>query len=115
MKSDMEQFLNLAVSPARLTMEQAAWVLGFGEHELPILMANGLLKPLGHPAPNGQKFFLTAALEDLRRDEKWFSKASDAVLEYWRRKNSRKGQRPPNHSCNSRQSAAEPELADARR
>jgi len=115
MKPDMEQFLNLVVRPARLTMEQAAWVLGFGEHELPILMANGLLKPLGHPAPNGQKFFLTATLEDLRRDEKWFSKASDAVLEYWRHKNSRKGQSPQNHPRDSRQGAAAPALADARR
>lgn len=93
MKAEMENFLRLEKVPARLTIEQAAWLLGFGAHELPILMAKGLLKPLGHPAPNGQKFFLAATIEDLRRDEKWFSKASDAVLEYWRYKNARKGQR----------------------
>jgi hypothetical protein len=50
-----------------------------------------LLKPLGHPAPNGQKFFLTEALKELRRDEKWFGKASDTVSAYWRIKNERKG------------------------
>jgi hypothetical protein len=90
MKSEMQEFLNTASKPGRLTMEQAAWVLGFGEQEIPILIARGLLKPLGHPAHNGQKFFLAATLEDLRRDEKWFNKASDAVLEYWRNRNSRK-------------------------
>lgn len=87
----MTEFLNLAEKPYRLTMEQAAWRLGFAQHEISILIARGLLKPLGHPAHNGQKFFLASTLEELRGDEKWFSKASDAVSEYWRRKNSRKG------------------------
>jgi hypothetical protein len=90
MKPETREFLNMAVKPARLTLEQAAWLLGFGEHEISILIAKGLLKPLGHPASNGQKFFLTATLEDIRRDEKWFNKATDAVVEYWRGKNRRK-------------------------
>lgn len=115
MNPDMERFLNLAMRPARLTMQQAAWLLGFGEHELSILMARGLLKPLGHPAANGQKFFLTTVLEDLRRDEKWFSKASDAVLEYWRHKNSRKDQGRSNHPRSLRSGAPAPPLADASR
>lgn len=92
MKQEATQFLNLVEKPFRLTMQEAAWLLGFAQHELSILITKGLLKPLGHPAHNGQKFFLTATLEDLRRDDKWFSKASDAVSEYWRHKNSRKGQ-----------------------
>lgn len=87
----MKEFLSLAFRPERLTIQQTAWLLGFGEHEISLLIARGLLKPLGHPAHNGQKFFLAATLEDLRRDEKWFSKATDAVTEYWRQKNSRKG------------------------
>ncbi|MCL4788602.1 MAG: hypothetical protein KJ070_17710 [Verrucomicrobia bacterium] len=40
---------------------------------------------------------MTATLEDLRRDEKWYSKASDAIVEYWRHKNSRKGQDTSDH------------------
>jgi hypothetical protein len=92
MKTEMESFLKLEKRPSRLTIEQAGWLLGFGPHDLPILMAKGLLKPLGHPAANGQKFFLASAIEDLGRDEKWFHKACDAVLEYWRHKNARKGQ-----------------------
>ena len=91
MNTDKEQFLNLKMPPARLNAEQAAWYLGFSPHEIPILVAEGMLKPLGHPAHNGQKYFLTSALDDLRCDEKWYSKASDAIVDYWRYKNSRKG------------------------
>jgi hypothetical protein len=92
MNQDMERFLNLRHLPASVTAEQAAGYFGLSAHEIPILVAKGLLKPLGHPPPNGQKFFLTATLEELRRDEKWFGKARDAIVDYWRFKNSRKGQ-----------------------
>jgi hypothetical protein len=91
MNQDMERFLNLQDKPNRLTKEQAAWKLGFTPDEITVLIAKNLLKPLGHPAHNGQKYFLTATLDDLRRDEKWYSKASDAIVDYWRYKNSRKG------------------------
>jgi hypothetical protein len=114
MNPDLKEFLNMAARPGRVTMEQAAWLLGFSEHEIPILMAKGLLKPLGHPAHNGQKFFLTATLEDLRRDEKWFGKASDAVVEYWRYKNSRKGLGSPDNQRASNNGAIAPALATAK-
>ena len=42
--------------PGRLDALQAAWFLGFEPHEIPILIAAGLLKPLGHPARNATKF-----------------------------------------------------------
>ena len=90
MNPDKERFLNLKTHPERLTAEQAAWMLGFSNHEIPILIAKNLLKPLGHPAQNGPKFFLMAAMKDLERDEKWHGKATDAVSEYWRYKNGRK-------------------------
>ena len=112
MQQDMERFLNLNTPPGRLTAEQAAWYLGFSAHEIPILIAKGCLKPLGHPAHNGQKFFLAKTLEDLRRDEKWFGKASDAIVEYWRYKNSRKGQGSPENGRHSRQGADAPDLAE---
>lgn len=115
MNPDVKEFLNMAARPGRVTIEQAAWLLGFNEQEISILMAKGLLKPLGHPAQNGQKFFLTATLEDLRRDEKWFSKATDAVLEYWRCKNSRKGLRSSENGYGSNNGATAPALATANR
>ena len=111
MQQEKERFLNLKSLPARLTAENAAWLLGFAAHEVPILVAKGLLRPPGHPAHNGQKYFLAATLEELRRDEKWFSKASDAIVEYWRYKNGRKGQSSPENGVHSRQGADAPELA----
>jgi len=90
MNQDMERFLNLETPPERVTAEQAAWMLGFSPHEIPILVPKNLLKPLRHPANNSPKHFLAATLEDLRRDEKWHSKAADAVMEHWRYKNGRK-------------------------
>ena len=98
MNEDLERLLNLRNPPQRLPAEEAATRLGFSAHEIPILVARGLLKPLGHPAPNGPKFFLTAALDDLRRDEKWHNKAADALQEYWRDKNARKHHQTENRS-----------------
>jgi hypothetical protein len=69
MKEDQQQFLSLVGQPpARLTAEQAAWVLGCQPHDMPILVSNRLLKPLGNPPPNGIKFFATADLLDLTKD-----------------------------------------------
>src|SRR5438876_8460022 len=73
MQQDKEKFLNLKSPPSRLTAEETAWLLGFSVHEIPILMAKGLLKPLGHPPLNGPKFFATAELEERRRDAKWLA------------------------------------------
>jgi hypothetical protein len=112
MNQDAERFLNLQNPPGRVTREEAAWKLGFTPDEISKLIANKLLKPLGHPAHNGQKYFLTATLDDLRRDEKWYSKACDAITEYWRYKNSRKGQ---DASEDDRQGADAPKLAGAKK
>jgi hypothetical protein len=83
------EFLTWKIAPARLNATQAARYLGFEPHEIPILIAASLLKSLGHPARNGKKFFSTQALEELRRDEKWLARSSDAIREYWRERNAR--------------------------
>jgi hypothetical protein len=90
MNQDIERLLNLRNPPQRLSAADAAGRLGLTPHEIPVLVARGLLKPLGHPAPNAPKHFLTATLDDFRRDEKWHGKVSDALQEYWRHKNARK-------------------------
>src|SRR3989442_4779333 len=87
--SEQTDFLSWKIVPARLDATQAAWFLGFELHEIPILIGANLLKPLGHPARNATKFFATQALEQLRRDEKWLARASDAICEYWRARNAR--------------------------
>ena len=84
------EFLSWNVVPARLDATQAAWFLGFEPHEIPRLVATGLLKPLGHPARNSTKFFATETLEQFRRDEKWLARASDAIATYWRERNARR-------------------------
>jgi hypothetical protein len=84
------EFLSWKVVPARLDATQTAWFLGFNANEIPMLVGEGLLKPLGHPARNSTKYFATETLEQLRRDEKWLARASDAIANYWRRRNERK-------------------------
>ncbi len=58
MSEEQHQFLRLLNQlPARLTAEQAAWVLNCQPHDVPILVAARLLKPLGNPPPNSVKYF----------------------------------------------------------
>jgi hypothetical protein len=90
MNAAQTEFLSWKLPPARLNATQAAWFLGFEPHQITILIATGALKPLGHPARNATKFFATETLEQLRRDEKWLAKASDAIWDYWRKRNARK-------------------------
>jgi hypothetical protein len=90
MNPQREQFLNLKATPARLTVEEAAWCLGFSAHEIPILVARGLLTPLGHPPSNGPKYFATETLSELHKDVKWLARATDAIVQYWKSKNARK-------------------------
>jgi len=48
MTEEQNQFLRvLGQLPARLTAEQAAWVLNCQPHDVPVLVAVRLLKPLG--------------------------------------------------------------------
>lgn len=91
MSDDQRQFLALLTQPpARLTAEQVAWVLNFPEHSLARLVACGLLKPLGKPAPNGVKYFATVEVLALGRDRDWLHKASSVIREYWAEKNARR-------------------------
>ncbi len=87
MNLERTEFLSWKTAPARLTAHQAAWFLGFEPHEIPILVGAGVLKPLGHPSRNGVKHFATSTLEQLRRDEKWLAKATNAVRAHWRGQN----------------------------
>ena len=89
-KEDKYTFLHLTVLPARLNVSETAWYLGFQPHEISILVGADLLKPLGHPAVNTPKFFSAELLTELRGNEKWLEKATDAISAYWRRKNSQK-------------------------
>jgi hypothetical protein len=56
MREDQQRFLSLLRQlPARLTEEQAAWVLNCQPHDVPVLVAARLLKPPGNRPPNSVK------------------------------------------------------------
>ena len=80
--------------PARLTAEQAAWVLNCQSYDVPVLMAARLLKPLGNPPPNSIKFFATREVLELAQDRTWLAKITHAVNQHWQRKNAQKKCRP---------------------
>lgn len=83
-----KEFLSLLNPPARLGITEAAWLLGFAEQDISVLVSVGLLKPLGHPPASGSKYFATVELQSLRNDVRWLAKSSDAIVNHWRKKNS---------------------------
>jgi len=94
MKEDQHQFLTLVGQPpARLTVEQVAWTLGCQPHDVPILVATRLLKPLGNPPPNGIKFFATLEVLELVRDRSWLARMTNTVNQHWQRKNAQQKSR----------------------
>jgi hypothetical protein len=108
MREEQHKFLQLLGQlPARLTVEQAAWVLNCQPHDIPILVSSRLLKPLGNPPPNGVKFFATVELCELSRDRAWLAKATTAVNHHWRDQNLRKKNRAVQAAA-----AHEPALGD---
>jgi hypothetical protein len=83
-----------------LTVEQAAWVLNCQPHNVPILVAVRLLKPLGNPAANGIKYFAASELLELVKDRAWLVKVTNAVNQHWLKQNERKKNFPKNSSPN---------------
>lgn len=82
--------LNLRRLPARLNVQQAAALLNCGEHDIPVLVSKGLLKPLGHPPANAVKYFAPTDVLELAGDSKRTGQICDAIYEYWRGKNAAK-------------------------
>lgn len=88
MREEQHRFMMLAGQlPARLTVEQTAWLLNCQTHDIAGLIAARLLKPLGNPPPNGTKFFATGDIIELTRDRVWLARMSNAITNYWRTKN----------------------------
>ena len=59
-------------------------------HDIPVLVAARLLKPLGNPQKNGIKFFATAELLELVKDRAWLVKVTNAVNQPWQKNNASK-------------------------
>lgn len=95
MRDDQHRFLMLLGQlPARLTVEQTAWVLNCQVHDMPILVAARLLKPLGNPPANGIKFFATAEVLEQAKDEKWLVRVTVAINQHWHKQNARRKGQP---------------------
>lgn len=91
MREDQHRFLTLLGQlPARLTAEQAAWVLNCQAHDVPILVGARLLKPLGNSPPNSVKFFATLEVMEQAKDRTWLAKVTNALSQHWQNKNAAK-------------------------
>ena len=91
MKEDERQFLTLlSRPPARLTVEQVAWVLNCQPHDIATLIAARMLKPLGTPSPNGTKYFATAEVLESTGDRAWLNRVTQTIQQFWLGKNHRR-------------------------
>ena len=95
MREDQQRFMTLLGQlPARLTTEQAAWAINCQAHDVPILVAARLLKPLGNPRPNTVKYFAANEVLELSKDRTWLAKVTNALNQHWQNKNAAK-RNPP--------------------
>jgi hypothetical protein len=76
------KFLQLLHLPGRLTTEEAGWLLGFSEAEISILIAKGLLEPLGAPKPNSKKMLATCLLLQAKDNPKLLHKCTIIIHKY---------------------------------
>jgi hypothetical protein len=90
MNNECRTLLSLVTLPARLNRTQAADYLGFEPDHITLLIKAGLLKPLGRPKPNSDKYFAAVKLAELRQDEMWLSLATKFIFHHWNDKNNRK-------------------------
>lgn len=91
MPVQVRELLNMRRLPARLTLAQTAALLCCGEHDIPVLVGRGLLKPLGHPPPNAVKYFAPTDVLELAGDSERMGQICDAVYQHWRGKNAVRG------------------------
>lgn len=93
MNTDPHPLLTCRRLPARVDADGAAVLLGFQPHDMPVLVAGELLKPLGKPGMRCSKWFATVTIEECARDVKWLDKATKCVAAGWQKRNERERQR----------------------
>lgn len=81
------------IERGRIDAAEAAKLLGFAKHDIPILIRAGMLVPLGKPAKSAPKYFATAQILGLVKNRGFLDAATKAVQDYWRAKNFRKKQK----------------------
>jgi len=96
MNINQKDFLSLGPSawPARLTVQQTAWILGLEPHQFAPLVKAGLLSPLGKPESTAPKFYALGVVLRLRDDTRWLERASVALTAHWQKKNAARPKPP---------------------
>jgi hypothetical protein len=69
-------------------------VLNCQPHDVPILVAARLLKPLGNPSPYNVKFFAESELLEQVEDRAWLAKVTNALNQHWKIRNAAKKNGP---------------------
>ena len=70
--------------------EEAARFIGCQDHDIPILVRAGLLKPLGPVPPNAVKYFSKRKVLKLCDDDAWLDRVTKALVRHWQNKNGRR-------------------------
>jgi hypothetical protein len=84
------ELLNLRRLPAMLNVAQTATLLSRAEHDIPLLVRAGILKPLGNPPPNAVKFFATIEVLELAEDRDALNHICEIIVQHWQKKNQAK-------------------------
>jgi hypothetical protein len=87
MSEDEFRFLSLRRMPARLVVEEVAWLLHCTAEDVHALTRAGLIKPLGDPPANGKKHYHTRKLLEAVEDPVWLAKVTNAIYRRWKVKN----------------------------
>ena len=67
-----------------------AWVLSCQPHDLPVLVATKLVKPLGNSPSNSVKFFCALEVLEYAKDRTLLAKLTNALNQHWQDKNAAK-------------------------
>ena len=87
MRLDAQRLLSVLRLPARLTLEEASYLLRFDPEAVNFLVSAKILEPLGDPPEGAPLWFAAAQIMQLCADQKWLSKATKAVRLHIKEKN----------------------------
>jgi len=65
-------------------------VLNCQAHDVPVLVAARLLRPLGSPRLWSVKYFAADEILGVAKDRVWLAKATNALNQYWEKRNAAK-------------------------
>jgi len=90
MNNEQRSFLSLPRFPALISLLEVCWLLGLAEHQGKILVAKGMLVPVGKRRRRKGRMFVSGYVLELAEDREWLNKAKDTLSLYWEEARSRK-------------------------